>query len=58
MTTGGNLPEPDEPIKGGAGGIQDVEARIVKLRAKKLSGEIDQTTLLNEMRKLRGWKRA
>ena len=57
-TTGGNLPEPDEPIKGGAGGIQDVEARIVKLRAKKLAGEIDQTTLLNEMRKLRGWKSA
>ena len=57
-TTAVDLPEPDEPITGGAGGVQDVEAKIARLREKKLKGEMSQTELLAQIRELKGWKAA
>ena len=47
------LPEPDEPITGGAGGVFDIESKIEKLREKKLAKKITQNELLDQIRELR-----
>lgn len=48
----GSLPEPDEPITGGAGGVVDVDAKIEKLRAQKLAGKITMQQFMDQKREL------
>jgi hypothetical protein len=45
------LPEPDEPIQGGAGGVHSKEALIEKSRKDKMSGKITMEQHMDNMRK-------
>ncbi len=47
----GNLPEPDEAIKGG-GGVSDLEAQISRLREQKLAGKLTMQQFMDKKRKL------
>jgi hypothetical protein len=44
----GVLPEPDEPITGGAGGVVDIEGQIDKLRAQKLAGKLTMQQFMDK----------
>ena len=48
----GNLPEPDEAIKGG-GGVSDVEAQISRLRDQKLAGKLTMQQFMDKKRELK-----